>query len=45
MGGGDREGSGKSKPKIQKGDIVIVNTGWHKYYLTPNNIFIFPWIL
>jgi len=22
----------KAEPKIQKGDIVIVNTGWHKYW-------------
>jgi kynurenine formamidase len=22
----------KARPKIQEGDIVIVNTGWHKYY-------------
>ena len=22
----------KATPKIQPGDIVIVNTGWHKYY-------------
>src|SRR5690606_15347414 len=21
-----------ARPKIQKGDIVFVNTGWHKYY-------------
>jgi kynurenine formamidase len=22
----------KARPKIQKGDIVIINSGWHKYY-------------
>jgi len=22
----------KAEPRIQKGDIVIVNTGWHKYW-------------
>jgi len=22
----------KAKPKIEKGDIVIINTGWHKYW-------------
>jgi kynurenine formamidase len=24
----------QAKPRIKKGDIVIVNTGWHKYFLT-----------
>ncbi len=23
-----------ARPRIKKGDIVIVNTGWHKYFLT-----------
>jgi len=23
-----------AKPKIKKGDFVVVNTGWHKYFLT-----------
>jgi len=28
-----------AKPKIREGDFVVVNTGWHKYYLTRHYVF------
>ena len=28
-----------AKPKIKEGDFVVVNTGWHKYFLTQHYVF------
>ena len=27
-----------AKPEIKKGDFVVINTGWHKYFKTKSNI-------
>jgi kynurenine formamidase len=29
----------KARPRIQEGDFVVVNTGWHKYFLTQPYVF------
>ena len=29
----------KATPKIEKGDFVVLNTGWHKHFLTPHYVY------
>jgi len=38
VGGDHRRGLENATPEIREGDIVIVNTGWHRYWATRANI-------